>query len=87
MGEDHYQCVHCKVEYLNKLAPCINMFAFIKGKRVVLQIRPDHPEHPARIFHQGGDMRDSQTFINLTFIPNITPKNIKEKLKLYLLFS
>ncbi len=87
MGDKHYQCVHCKVEFLNKLGQCINMFTFINGKRLVLQIRPEHPEHPARIFHQGGDMRDLQTFINLTTIPNITPQNIKEKLKTYLLFS
>jgi hypothetical protein len=87
MGDDHYQCVHCKVEYLNKLGECINMFAFIKGKRLVLQIRPNHPHHPARIFHTGANMRDTQTFINLTFIPDITPQNIQKKLKLYLLFS
>lgn len=88
MGEDHYQCVHCKVEYLEKPTTTINMFAFLKGKRYVLQIRPTHPFHPARIITNGRDAKDSKIVaINLSTIPNITPQNLKEKLKTLLIFS
>jgi hypothetical protein len=82
--EYHNHCSTCNVDYLNtefrndsKVA--VNLNAEINGKKYTLQLRPYHPTAPARI------ICDFET-INLSTIPNVTPQNIKEKLKLYLTF-
>ena len=49
-------------------------------------MRFEHTEFPARIL--GGPISQLKRIINLPKIPdNITPSNVNEKVRLYLLFS
>lgn len=80
----HNRCIPCKVDYFNTTwggngEIAINLNAEIKGRNYILQLRQYHPTAPARIII-------GNNIINLSTVPNVTPKNIKDKLKLYLTF-
>ena len=85
-----WTCKVCDVEFH---PGHINMFTYIKGEKYTFQIRYEHTEFPARIIcpykfdvSSLTNMRDN--IINLPKIPeNITPENVNEKVRLYLLFS
>lgn len=78
-----------------------NLYTHINNKKYTFQMRFEHTEFPARIICPNVSIlslpkdspiesmiRIEEHIINLPKIPdNITPSNVQEKIKLYLLFS
>jgi hypothetical protein len=85
----HNHCHDCNVSYFNTTWDnnseiVTNIITEINSKDYIFQLRPFHPTAPARIICYDGN---DHSVINLPTIPNVTPKNVSEKLHLYLLFS
>jgi hypothetical protein len=75
-------CESCRVEYFDGH---INYSTDINGTKYTLQLRYEHTEFPARII---GGTGKNVVALKLTSLPqNITPTNVNEKIRLYLLFS
>ena len=78
----YHFCTHCNTEYYE--SGTINMNFTLNDKVMYLQIRngaEDLP--PARLM----DDETAEAILEFQTVPNITPQNIIEKIKLYLLFS
>lgn len=84
-GYSTYNCINCKAFFqYSYLSKSINKYWFYceyKGIHYGLQFDTNEDDKLFRIFSIGN------AILILHEIPNITPFNFKEKLKLYLLFS
>lgn len=76
--ESSWSCYSCNTHYHTDK---INMTTTLNGRKVCLQFQLY--DNAADLFYTDG----CETIIKFNHLPNITPQNIKEKLKLYLLFS
>lgn len=60
----------------------------MNGKEYIFQLRYEHTDYPARIIQKEiGRDYPLDVILELPKIPNVTPQNVQEKIKLYLLFS
>ena len=74
-------CAHCDTEFYRN--GTININVTINDKLYYFQYRTKTDNAPpARLIEDGGEI-----LMEFKTAPNITPSNIKEKIKLYLLFS
>jgi hypothetical protein len=73
-----WRCEPCKAEYFRAHT---NLTTEINNYTYIFQMRWEHAQYPARII-------SGRSTVNLPKIPsNITPTNVNEKVRLYLLFS
>lgn len=74
-------CNDCRAEFFDGH---INLYTTINGTEYTFQMRFGHYEHPVRIL-------GSPKGVGILLLPkipdNITPSNVNEKVRLYLLFS
>jgi hypothetical protein len=79
---NYHFCADCNTEYYKK--GTININFILNGKSVYFQIRANAEDNPAARLM---DDESAEAILEFQTIPNVTPSNIVEKMKLYLLFS
>ena len=80
----YYLCKSCNTEF--RFSGVINIYCTINDKKYFYQDRSVFRyKEPARIMRDG--IGQQEAVIEFKELPNITPQNIKEKLKTYIMFS
>jgi len=84
ISNNHWRCLPCKVDYRGVET---NIFGMINSTSYYFNIYNGPREFPVRIMKGLPNDFAVNIVVNLTSRPDITPSNVEEKLRTYLLFS